>query len=241
MSVLEQIAPDREHFDYSQVDATTADRLRCLTDQIRNRTSAFHLQTGRDLIEVREALGHGRFGAWLAAEFGWTDRTARHFMNAARFVEGKSEIISDLPITAINHLAVPSLPVEIRDGIIGRLESGEVLSVKEIKAAIDQKKQQLAAEQRDRDRQARLARMTPDEIRKFQKKEKARRRSREQREAEKRHQQEEWQRLQIEEDQAAGEIVALLTARLGDDLSRLRDLLGRSSWYKVQARLGLRP
>jgi hypothetical protein len=35
------------------------------------------IQAGADLIRAKELLGHGRFGAWLDAEFGMSHRTAQ--------------------------------------------------------------------------------------------------------------------------------------------------------------------
>ena len=47
---------------------------------------------------MKNALPHGRFGPWLKAEFGWTERTAQNFMNVAGQFGSKTEMISDLLI-----------------------------------------------------------------------------------------------------------------------------------------------
>src|SRR4051812_12481771 len=65
-------------------------------DRGRRRTEAM-LEIGRDLLEMKELLGHGQFLAWLHAEFGRIDRTAENYMQAARCFGDKPEIISHLP------------------------------------------------------------------------------------------------------------------------------------------------
>lgn len=59
--------------DIAQQVRTTAQRIR----QMVERTREDLLMVGRDLLAVKAALPHGRFGPWLRAEFGWTERTAR--------------------------------------------------------------------------------------------------------------------------------------------------------------------
>ena len=120
-------------FDYGGLETATANQIRSIADRIRTRAKDFYLEIGRDLIAAHDALGHGLFGKWLDAEFGWTDRTARNFMSAARLAESKSEIVSVLPATALYKLAAPSTPETVRDQIIARVENGESISVKEIR------------------------------------------------------------------------------------------------------------
>ena len=89
-----------------------AERIR----QTVKRTIEDIIAVGNDLLAVKESLDHGQFGAWIRAEFGWTDRTARNFMAVAEQFGAKSEMISDLKIapTAAYLLASPSAPDEAR-------------------------------------------------------------------------------------------------------------------------------
>jgi hypothetical protein len=50
---------------------------------------------------------HGHFGAWLQTEFSMIQRLAPNARCAAAVVEAKTEIISDVPPTAISTLAAP--------------------------------------------------------------------------------------------------------------------------------------
>lgn len=68
------------------------------------------IEIGRDLIAAKKSLGHGRFLAWIDAEFKMTDRSALSFVRVAQLYGDKSEIISDLPPTVLYALAAPSTP-----------------------------------------------------------------------------------------------------------------------------------
>jgi hypothetical protein len=87
-------------YDYTVVSADTAALLKYTADKIRQhqqRTSREIIEVGTDLIRVKEALGHGRFGEWLQAEFGWTIRTAQNYMRASDVFGTKCETVSYLP------------------------------------------------------------------------------------------------------------------------------------------------
>src|SRR4051812_32948791 len=93
-------------FDYSGMSQATADYVRDTTARIRSRINDSYLDTGRDLISVKLALGHGAFGRWLRAEFGWSDSTAQNFMNAAQLVSN-SPNFGNLPASTVYKLAAP--------------------------------------------------------------------------------------------------------------------------------------
>lgn len=119
-------------FAYDSLDAETRIVVRQRTSEIRTlmrNTAQDIIDIGVRLSEVKAMLGHGHFGDWLRAEFGWTDRTARHFMMVSdRF---KSEIISDLDIasTALVLLAAPSTPDSAVEDAIQRAQAGQPITV----------------------------------------------------------------------------------------------------------------
>src|SRR3954468_8151062 len=87
-------------FNYSALPADVAAAARAAADRIKGRHQrqiAAIIETGRDLLAIKERLGHGWFLAWLQAEFAWTDRTARNYMQVVEQFADKTEIISDLP------------------------------------------------------------------------------------------------------------------------------------------------
>jgi hypothetical protein len=123
-------------FDYAALPADLADDARKIADRIRSRVRASYIETGRDLIDMKAKLGHGRFGPWIAAEFAINERTAENYMNAATFLEGKSETLSVLPPTVIYALAAPSAPASLVNEIVDAAKDGAVLDAAEIKAKL---------------------------------------------------------------------------------------------------------
>lgn len=84
------------------------------------RTADDIVEIGRDLIAVKEAIGHGNFLPWIEAEFGMTDRTARNFMSVAETFGSKSEIVSDFTPTILYALAAPSTPDDVVQAAVER-------------------------------------------------------------------------------------------------------------------------
>lgn len=131
-------------FDYSSVPAESAGVVRDAASRIKvrmSRTAQDIIEIGRDLIEVKAALGHGKFLGWIEAEFGMTDQSARRFMQVAdRF--GKSNMVLDLPPTALYELAAPSTTEPVRQEALARAEAGEKITaddIKRLKAQIAEK------------------------------------------------------------------------------------------------------
>jgi hypothetical protein len=204
---------DQVGFDYAQLSRAVAQQARETARLIRER-SRFVIKaiidTGRDLIAIKDGLEHGQFSAWLAAECGMNLRSAQNWMNAARHFEGKSETVSYLPARAIYQLAAKSTPEPIRNELIGRLEAGERLTAHEIDARIYHAREE--------------AKLT-DEDRKREKKRRERRERELAKSAEKRAQQEQAHK------EAARRAVELLVECLGDRKEDFRRLYLASSWH----------
>jgi hypothetical protein len=78
-------------YDYGDLDPgivtaakAAAMLIRSLMAEIAEATASREIRIGRELLAMKARLGHGRFGPWLAAEFGWSDRQARRYMSAAQ-------------------------------------------------------------------------------------------------------------------------------------------------------------
>jgi hypothetical protein len=133
-------------FDYDALDAETRSVVQQRTGEIRTlvrRAAQDIIDIGQKLIEVKERLGHGRFGAWLEAEFDWTQETARRFMNVALRFRDIPQIVEFAP-SALYLLAESSTPEVARQEAIERAEAGEAITytaareiVSEHKAAVD--------------------------------------------------------------------------------------------------------
>src|SRR5512147_1843379 len=101
-------------------------------ERIKARTVVTVIENGRDLLEVRNALGHGHFTQWLEQCFPFTDRTAQRWMNAAERYAGKTDIVSVLNDTVLMLLAAPSTLEEVRQEIEARAAAGEKITVAEV-------------------------------------------------------------------------------------------------------------
>src|SRR5690606_11031277 len=90
-------ASSRNSFDYSSVDESAANKAREAVTRIRERMQASIIETGKDLLAVKDALGHGIFGEWLRLHFTMTERTAESYMNVAREFGEFRRILDILP------------------------------------------------------------------------------------------------------------------------------------------------
>jgi hypothetical protein len=123
-----------EKFDYTPLDADIAWQAQAVAQRIRQmmkRTLEDLIAIGSDLLAVKASLPHGKFGPWLRAEFGWTERTARNFMIVAQRFGPKTEMIADLRIepTAAYLLAAPSAPEAASERALQRAADGERITV----------------------------------------------------------------------------------------------------------------
>jgi hypothetical protein len=66
-----------------------------------------------------------------------TDRHARNFMYVDQRFGSKSEIISDLPVTVLYELAVPSTPETIVEEVITGTLPATIPAIREAKQEID--------------------------------------------------------------------------------------------------------
>jgi Protein of unknown function (DUF3102) len=80
-----------EGYNYGNLDPgivtdakAAATLIRSLLAEIAEATVPREMRIGRELLAIKVRLGHGHFGPWLAAEFGWSDRQARRFMRVAQ-------------------------------------------------------------------------------------------------------------------------------------------------------------
>lgn len=114
-------------FDYQQLDTETRIAIQQRTGEIKalmKRTAQDIIEIGQKLIEVKERLGHGGFGAWLETEFGWGTTTAWRFMNVAEKFSNLENLPNFAPST-LYLLAEPSTPDEARREVIDRAQTGE--------------------------------------------------------------------------------------------------------------------
>jgi hypothetical protein len=106
----------------------TADRIR-----IRHRRQiAAIIESGRDLITMKEQLGDDLFRTWLQAQRGINEHMARKYMRLAQQFGDKIEIVSDLPLPVLYKLIARATPTSVRSAVLRYLAQGQRLAPDEI-------------------------------------------------------------------------------------------------------------
>lgn len=105
------------------------------------------------MTAVKTELPHGQFLPWIAAEFEMSHVTATQFMNVSERFGG--QILNNLTFkpTVLYALAAPSTPETVIDKAIEKAESGEkvtVSDVKDWKAEVDIEKRRLKSARESR-------------------------------------------------------------------------------------------
>jgi protein gp37/uncharacterized protein YoxC len=135
-------------FDYSGLPKETAEDLRSRANRVRlslKRTAQEIIMVGEQLAAAKEALPHGHFGAWLAAEFEMSQDTAERFLHVAERFGNDIPLFADYQPTVLYLLAAPSTPESVR----GAVESGEVAPTPAaIKEAVEKAKKEILAQQK---------------------------------------------------------------------------------------------
>jgi Protein of unknown function (DUF3102) len=194
-------------FNYSALSTGDAATARAAAGRIRDRHKrqiAGIIETGHDLLEMKELLGHGQFRKWLHAEFAWAERTARNYMSAAQQFADKSAFIADLPPTEVYLLAAPSTPSSVRDAVVSRLEAGDRVESGEVRALV-----------RDAKEDARRVK-AEEQLSPQQRKKKAKKRAEQQAEQERVMQ--ECRVRREASKQATAEVADFIVSQLGDAL-----------------------
>ncbi len=212
--VQDQSLPDsRTPFTYASLDAeqqkVAKDAAQFIDSRQRGMASAV-LEIGQKLNEVKAALGHGLFAAWVDASFNMTMRTAQNYMQAATALGSKSETVSYLPVSTV--YAIAKAPEPVRAKVIeGMATTAAPLPVEKVSALIREAKNDMKVA-------AIEARKTPDQKRRERlAKEK---RAREIRESDLAR-----RKREVAAEQARVALVELLVERLGDDVAKASELL----------------
>jgi hypothetical protein len=96
-----------------------------------NVTKETIVEIGRDLMAVKERIGHGNFQSWIESEFNWSLKTAERYMLVADYCasDDKIDIVTILPLTAVYELAAPSAPEEVRSAVEDKVRAGEMVTL----------------------------------------------------------------------------------------------------------------
>jgi DUF3102 family protein len=128
-----------EGFNYAILDEDLATQCQAAAGRIKGRfrtTTLEIVEIGRDLIAIQDKMPHGAWGPWIEAEFGFTDRTAQHYMNTATFMEGKSETVSLLPPATLYALASPSADPDVVAEVLAETNARKLPPTADVKARL---------------------------------------------------------------------------------------------------------
>ena len=98
----------------------TAERIRVR----HNQQITAIIETGRELLALKEQFGDDEFNIWVKAHSGMTERMARKYMRVAVDFGDKIEVVSDLPTAILFKLSERSTPMSVRQIVLTYLEAG---------------------------------------------------------------------------------------------------------------------
>jgi hypothetical protein len=118
-------------FDYAALAAETRIVVQQAAKEIRDELDLMRqsaIKIGRRLTDVRDALPHGSWGAWLESEFHWTPQTATNYIRQAGLAAQNEKFFQfedRIDPSAMGLLASPSTPEPAREEALARAEAGE--------------------------------------------------------------------------------------------------------------------
>jgi len=122
-------------FDYDGLDPDARAFVQDRRDHVRvlgRRAGDDIVAIGNALTEVKARLPHGRFGAWLRAEFDWSHQTARRFMRVAeRFPQNAHG--ERFEVSALYLLAADATPSAVRELLVGEAAAGRHITSADVK------------------------------------------------------------------------------------------------------------
>jgi FtsZ-binding cell division protein ZapB len=123
-------------FDYAALPVDVALKAQLAANSIKlrlKRTVEDIIEIGRELTAVKDELPHGQFEIWIKDEFQMNREMANNFMQVAtRFGGQMSDYLTFKP-TVLYALAAPSTPEAVIDKAIAKAESGDKVTVADVK------------------------------------------------------------------------------------------------------------
>ncbi len=109
------------------------------------------IEIGRELIQASDEVEHGLWLDWLRKNFGWSETTARRYMNIAEAFgaatqHGRFDLEISFEARALYALASPDVPQAARDEAIALAESGERITRDQAEEMVKRARLEAAAE-----------------------------------------------------------------------------------------------
>src|SRR4029077_17816456 len=122
------------------------DPLEAIARDIETLQRSALMQISKKLAEAREIFRYrrddGGFGGWVESRLNYSRQTAYNLLHLLeRFGEESVQLFDTLAPTVLYALAAPSTPQEVRRQVIEHVESGEKVTVKQVKQQIADAKQ----------------------------------------------------------------------------------------------------
>jgi hypothetical protein len=144
-------------FDYRQLEGDDWKFVQDARDEIKRlgkQTVESICEIGRLLTEVKARLSHGQWLPWLAAEFAWSETTARRFMDSYElFKSAKLEDLPrllELPPSAVAELAASSTPGPARREVLEQVAAGDKPTTQQVRETVHRHKVERARTSVDR-------------------------------------------------------------------------------------------
>ena len=124
-----------EPFSLMTLSAADLSAVQTATTTILGVLHQGSVEIGRQLAIVKAILPHGAFAKWVQTELGISPRSASRYLELAKFLEGKSAKLAELPQGLVERLASPKLQTNVVDGVIAAVEDGQPID--DVKRQID--------------------------------------------------------------------------------------------------------
>ncbi len=131
------------NFNYSDLEPETIQFIDRQTAEIKallKKTAQSIVEIGQKLTEVKQKIGHGKFGSWLNSEFNWSVSAANKFMQVSKEFKFINFTNLEIAPSALYKLAAPSAPAAARKEAIMRAEKGEYVTYTTAKKLIQKYK-----------------------------------------------------------------------------------------------------
>ena len=124
------------YFDYAALPVDVALKAQLAANSIKlrlKRTVEDIIEIGRELTAVKDELPHGQFLPWIEAEFEMSERTAYNFMDVAGKFGDKVATVASFSSKVLYALSAPSTPDAVIDKAVAKAESGDKVTVADVK------------------------------------------------------------------------------------------------------------
>jgi hypothetical protein len=136
-------------FDYSELPPEIAAKLKETALKIRGRSLQNAIEVGRELIEVKSLLKHGRFlkylNGFVKSELGMSLQSAQNQMGVAQLLnDPKNAKFENIPVSGLYILASRSTPETALQTVREQLEAGRTPKVAEIAEIVLEEKSKIS-------------------------------------------------------------------------------------------------